>query len=260
MHWVGMLLWALPLSASAGAAQNVLPPINQLALTPENFCLGLKNLFAITKQSIQDEANLICPNFVPAPLLGTILSNAYQGVGEPTISTVLVLETPATQTTQITVAYAMKLAKPPVPVLLGEEKHVPSPYSKNPLTIQAKFVTPALNTGDADTVFTVEQQTTVDAAVKFDDISSHDLKLYRLYPNNFDFFMAARTLNKPTEQFKRSVVLRGVMRDANNPNASYSITVLNFVMNSRNQHDRVVAAFTDFITADLKALYAEQSK
>ncbi len=251
--------WML-LASSASPAQNLLPPKNVLALSPENFCLGLKNAFAITKQNFADEAALLCPAQVPSPLFRTLLSNAYQGVGEPIITTILIQETSATKTTQITVAYAMKINKPPVKVLLAEEKRVPTPYAENPLAISAKFGPPPLNTGDADTAFTVEQRTKVDALVSFDDISMHDLKLYRLHPNNFDFFMAARTLTTPSEQFKKSVVFRGVMRDPVNANASYSISVLNFVMNSRDQHDRVVDAFTKFITADFKGLYTDQNK
>ncbi|MDQ3235300.1 MAG: hypothetical protein M3Q07_26110, partial [Pseudobdellovibrionaceae bacterium] len=212
------------------------------------------------KQSFLDEANLICPNQTPAPLLTTLLNNAFAGVGEPVIQNILIQETPATQTTQITVAYAMKIPKPPVPTLLGEEKHVPAAYSVDPLTIRPKFAAPVPNLGDADTAFSVEQRTIVNAAVEFDDISTHDLKLYRMHPNNFDFFAAVRTLRAPSEQFKKAVVLRGVMRDPANPNGSISITVLNFVMNSREQHERVVEAFSAFIIADLKALYTVQSK
>lgn len=261
-RWVRMLLLALPVTVQAQTktAHNILPPKNVLALTPENFCLGFKNIFAITKQSFQDEANLICPNQVPAPLLGTLLGSAFAGVGEPVINNILIQETPETQTTQITVAYAMKIPKPPVQALLGEEKHVPASYSVEPLTIRPKFGAPVPNMGDADTAFTVEQRTIVKAAVEFDDLSTHDLKLYRMHPNNFDFFAAARTLRAPSEQFKKAVVLRGVMRDPANASGSISVTVLNFVMNSREEHERVVEAFSAFIAADLKALYAEQSK
>jgi hypothetical protein len=253
------LTWML-LASSASSAQNVLPPKNVIALTPENFCLGLKNAFAITKQNFAEEAAFLCPAQVPSPLFRTLLSNAYQGVGEPVITNILIQETPSTKTSQVTVAYAMKINKPPFKVLLAEEKRVTTPYAENPLTISAKFGTPPLNTGDADTAFTVEQRAKVEALVSFDDISMHDLKLYRLYPNNFEFFMAARTLQTPSEQFKKSVVFRGVMRDPMNANASYSFSVLNFVMNSRDQHARVVDAFSKFIIADFKVQYTDQNK
>jgi hypothetical protein len=259
--WVRILLLALPVTVQAqtNSAQHVIPPKNVLALTPENFCLGFKNMFAITKQSFQDEANLICPNQVPAPLFATLVANAYTGTGTPFIQTInnTVIDE---QTIQLTVAYAMKIPKPPVPTLLGEEKNVPTPYVGDPLTIRPKFGTPVPNTGDADTAFTVEQRTTVRAAVEFDEVSVHDLKLYRMHPNNFDFFAAVRTLRTPSEQFKKAVVLRGVMRDPANANASISITVLNFVMNSRDEPERVTEAFMNFIGADLRALYAAQSK
>ncbi len=256
--WVRMLLLALPVTVQAQTL-NLIPPKNVLALTPENFCLGFKNMFAITKQSFQDEANLICPNQTPAPLLGTLIANAYTGTGTPVIQNIaqtIVDE----QTIQLTVAYAMKIPKPPVPTLLGEEKNVPTPYVGDPLTIRPKFGAPVVNTGDADTAFTVEQRTIVKAAVEFDEVSVHDLKLYRMHPNNFDFFAAVRTLRTPSEQFKKAVVLRGVMRDPANANGSISITVLNFVMNSREEPERVTEAFSRFIEADMIALYNAQSK
>jgi len=261
-RWVRMLLLALPVTVQAQtkSAQNIIPPKNTLAITPENFCLGFKDVFAITKQSFQEEANLICPSMAPAPLLNTLITNAYAGVGQPVIQTLVNLENQAAQTSQITVAYAIKIPKPPVQTLLGEEKHVPTAYSVDPLTIRPKFAAPVPNIGDADTAFTVEQRTIVRAAVEFDDTSTHDLKLYRMHPNNFDFFVAARTLRAPSDQFKKAVVLRGVMRDPANPNGSISITVLNFVMNSREEHERVIEAFSAFIRADLLALYANQSK
>jgi hypothetical protein len=256
-----MLLLVLPVSVQAQTknVQSVLPPKNTLALTPENFCLGFKNMFAITKQDFKEEADLICPNMAPAPMLGTLLANAYAGTGTPVLQRL-----PDTiideNTVKLTVAYAMKIPKPPVPALLGEEKNVPIPYMGETLTIRPKIGAPVPNEGDCDTAFTVEQRTTVDDNVSFDDMSVHDLKLYRMHPNNFDFFAAVRTLRTPSPQFKRAVVLRGVMRDPANPNASISISVLNFVMTSHDEPDNVAETFFQFIQADLRALYAAQSK
>jgi hypothetical protein len=256
-----MLLLALPVAVQAQvtSGQNLIPPKNVLALTPENFCLGFKNMLAITKQDFKEEADLICPNQTPAPMLATLIANAYTGTGNPVLQRL-----PDTiiddNTVKLTVAYAMKIPKPPVPALLGEEKNVPIPYMGETLTIRPKIGAPVPNTGDCDTAFTVEQRTTVRDNVSFDDMSVHDLKLYRMHPNNFDFFAAARTLRTPSEQFKRAVVLRGVMRDPANPNASISISVLNFVMNSREEPDNVAETFFRFIEADLRALHAAQSK
>ncbi|MDQ3231234.1 MAG: hypothetical protein M3Q07_05385, partial [Pseudobdellovibrionaceae bacterium] len=132
--------------------------------------------------------------------------------------------------------------------------------SVEPLTITPKFAAPVLNSGDAETAFTVEQRTVVDAGEEFDDISVHDLKLYRMHPNNFDFFAAVRTLRAPSEQFKKAVVVRGVMRDPANPKGSITVTVMSFVMNSRDNHENSVEAFSAFIAADAKSLHAAQSK
>jgi hypothetical protein len=256
-----MLLLALPVTVQAQtkSVQSIIPPNNVLALTPENFCLGFKSMFTITKQDFKEEAELICPSQVPAPLLNTLITNAYTGTGTPVLQRLPDTIIDA-NTVKLTVAYAMKIPKPPVPALLGEEKNVPIPYMGETLTIRPKIGAPVPNTGDCDTAFTVEQRTTVDDNVSFDDMSVHDLKLYRMHPNNFDFFAAVRTLRTPSEQFKRAVVLRGVMRDPANPNSTISISVLNFVMNSREEPDNVAETFFQFIEADLRALYAAQSK
>ncbi len=252
------LAWLIP--AALFGQTNLLPAKSTLAVTPANFCLGMKNVAAITKQSFTEEANLLCANQAPTALFTTLINSAYQGTGTPTLTTVLVQETPATLTTQLTVAYAMKVNKDPVKVLLGEEKHVSSSYSQDPLSISAKFMAPPVNSGDADTAFVVQQKTSVKAQVSFDDTSIHDLKLYQLYTYNFDFFLAVRTLTAPTEQFKKSVVLRAIFQDPANQNQSYAVTILNFVMNNRDQHDRTVDAFTKFIQSDFMTLYQEQSK
>ncbi len=254
------LLPALSMPEAHAEPLRVLPVKNTIAITPDNFCKGLPNVFAITKQNIKEQTDILCPGGVPSATFTSLITNAYRGTGTPTLTTIRVVEDQAAVTSEILVAYALRVPKNAVKTLLGEEQHVVVPYQGENLNISAKFLPPPLNLGEADTAFTIEQRTVVRDNVSFDDTSIHDLRMYPLYPNNFDFFMAARTLQKPSEQFKKSVVLRAVLGDATDPNSAYSVTLLHFVMNSREEHERVVEAFTNFITADMRVLYTNNSR
>ncbi len=239
---------------------RLIPSKNMQALTPENFCVGVGNVLKVSKQSFADEAAQLCPNGLPSATLKALVASPYAGSGQPNIITLNVAEVKETTTSNITVAYAMKIPKNAVKVLLGEEAHVSSIYKGENLTISAKFLPPPINLGEADTAFQIEQKTVVKDNVSFDDTSVHDLRLYRMFPNNFDMMMAVRTLSKPSEQFRKSVVVRGVMQDASNPDQALSFSVLSFSMNSRERHDRVIAAFSEFIKSDFMSLYSEQVK
>lgn len=236
-----------------------LPPRNTLPLTPASWCAGLLNALKITKQSFTDEAAVLCTNGAPTPRFTEILNGAYTGVGDPTIVTIN--RGMLGNDVQLFVAFAMKLPKPAVQTLLGEEKHVPSMYDQGNLKIQPKFVNPPpINNGDADTAFNVEQYTEVNDVISFKETSKYELKMYRLHPNNFDFFMAARTLVTPTTQFRKAVVLRAIMADPSDPKKSIAVSVLNFVMNDRNGNgDNVRQTFERFVEADILALYKNQT-
>jgi hypothetical protein len=256
-RWHVVLLLLASSSALSQTAQRVKPKKNPLALTPESLCLGFKNMAAITKQNFKEEADQLCPNFLPSATLTELIATPYQGGNQPVLK--VITSTQEGGDVRIMVAYSMSVPKEPVEALLGEEKHVVVPYSRDPLTINASFGPPVRNLGDADTAFSIEQQTKVVDRVSFEDRSVHDLKLYRLHPNNLDFFAAVRTLREPTLQFKRSVVLRGVMRDPKSPDRTVSVSLLHFLMNGRDNPDRVIEAFQAFIEDDMKTLYSEQS-
>lgn len=251
---------ALVSHVALAGSLNLVPTKNVQALTPENFCVGMGNVLKTIKQTITDEAALLCPNGVPSATLKALVATPYTGAGTPNMVTLASTEFKDTTSSLITVAYSMKVPKNAVKALLGEEKHVNAVYKGDNLSISAKFLPPPINTGEADTAFQLEQRTTVVDKVSFDEASVHDLRLYRMFPNNFDMMMAVRTLNKPSEQFRKAVVIRGVMNDPNDPNQALSFSLLSFLMNSRNQHDRVIAAFSKFIEVDFMTLYSEQTK
>jgi hypothetical protein len=257
------------------AAENIvkglaLPEPNELPLTLDSFCQGIANTFEQTAQDYQTEAAVLCNNGTPTAALQQLFNNPYQGQGNAAdfITTITPAQNPPGEQIQIFLHYAMKVPKNAVKVLLGEEQHVKTPYAEGILSISAEFDAPPENNGDADTAFTVMQNTIVnrqdDPVVQFNDLSEHHLKMYRMFPNNFDFFLASRTLVAPSEQFSKSVVLRGIMADPQDPEGStYVFTVLNFIMNSRGDPDSNIGegmrdTFVEFIESDLVTLYNEQ--
>ncbi len=270
--WILSILVFLetPLWAQGG---HVLPVANKLALTPENFCLGAQNVIKTAKQALQEQLAVICAGNSPTALFKNLLGNPYSGTGLPTLTQVFApREDQAARTTEIQVAFAMRIPKTSVQTLLFEEKHATVSYDSEaqakPLGNQLaqmkmsfQFGEPPKNEGDADTTFGLQQTVDVRSAlVTFQDVSQHELKQYILHPNNFDFFMAGRTLLSPTDQFKKSVVIRAFLPDSGDPNASLVITVAHFLMNSREQHEQLVRVFQNFLTTDVSKLYQAQLK
>ncbi len=246
-------------AAPSVGANLALPARNTLPISPATWCEGSLNALKISKQAITAELAALCTGATPTARFATLINSAYTGTGEAVITPISVGMVGSD--VQLFVAYAMKLNKPAVQTLLGEEKHVPSGYDVGDLKIVPKFVNPPpLNTGDCDTAFYVDQYTEVNDVIDFKETSKNELKMYRLHPNNFDFFMAARTLVAPTEQFRKAVVMRAIMADPADPKKSIAISVLNFVMNDRNGNgDNVRATFERFIEADFLALYKSQT-
>ncbi|SMF18748.1 hypothetical protein [Pseudobacteriovorax antillogorgiicola] len=250
----------------------VLPEENKVPLTLEGFCSGIPNVQAITSQNITQELEVLCSNGTPSTVFQQIYSNPYQGSGN-TEDFIVRLPQDADLTgelVQIFIAYGMKIPKNAVPTLIAEEPIALLPYQEGILTINAQFLAPPENQGDADTSFIVEQTTDVNRQnnpqVIFKDISKHRLNMYRLHPNNFDFFMAARTLMEETEQFKKSNIVRGVMADPENPDAStYVFSIVNVIMNSRGDPDGNIAegttdTFFDFFNASIANSYNAQTQ
>ena len=75
--------------------------------------------------------------------------------------------------------------------------------------------------------------------------------MYQLHDKNFTMFLTARTLQAPSEQFKKATIVRGIFAASNNPNQSISVSVLSFKMNSREQHNRLTDAFMRFIESTM---------
>ena len=236
---------------------------NVLPITPDTLCAGIRAALSTAKQNLKAEADAICNDKTANVTFLEALANVYQGQPNPEVLS-LNVDNPGNGNVANFVVYATRIKKKPVDTILAEEGIVKQTKYKNPqngfeLALGFDNANAAVNEGDADTAFRVVQQTFADeninGQVGFLDTSYHDLKLYVLYPNNFDFLMAGRTLVKPTEQIKHAGVLRAVMPDATDPNYSISISVINFLMNSRGFPQQVGAAFNTFIASDLVSTY-----
>lgn len=255
--WPVLSLLLSSVQAWAQTPVRPLPEKNELPITAETFCSGFKSVFAMTKQNFREEANLLCTGSVPSALLIQLITTPSVGT-EQTVHHIKKVQEGSNS--RIIAAHSMRVPRSPVENLLNEEKHIASRYARDPLTLIRKFGPPVRNMNDADVAFEIQQRAISQGRVNFDDNSLHDLKLYRLHPNNFDFFLAVQTLREPTEQFKHGVVLRGFMRDPQDPQSSLTLTVAHFVMNSRGQHDQVAGTFLNFIQDDMIQLYGEQTQ
>ena len=271
--WVVATFFYLQAAVAGASPANLLPVAQKLPITPDTFCLGAQNVLKTAKQVLTDELAVLCTGNTATTLFKNLIAAPYVGTGTPALTQVFAprLDNNA-KTSEIMVAFAMRIPKTAVNTLLVEEKHAIVPYDSEaqqpPLGNQLanmkmsfQFMEPPKNEGDADTTFALQQ--TVDTrsvAVNFKDVSTHELRQYILHPDNFDFFMAGRTLVAPTEQFKKSVVVRGFMTDPADANKTLVVTVAHFLMNSRDQHEQLVLAFSNFLTTDVSKLYQEQIK
>ena len=222
-----------------------------LPSSPENFCLGFQNIDEAERVAIAQEVEILCPDGKPSATFINALNTPYNGEQDPATQTLLNQEDEAKQESNLTLIYTIRLDRKPTDILKLEENAVSVPYNGGNLLINAGFLAPPQNKGSAFTAFNLEQSTVVDDNVSFNDTSKHSLKMYQLHKNNFSMFLTARTLQAETEQFKNATIVRGIFAAPNNPNQSLSVSILNFKMNSREQHDRLIEAFMGFVESTM---------
>jgi hypothetical protein len=255
--------WAAP-NALSQVKNRPLPLVEKLPLSPDNLCKGMPNVFAISKQEIKEQVGILCnaDGTATATFLQAI-ATAYQG--GPTDTTIVhterQIDLPEGPSVELLYVQGLRVPKKAVQALLGQEKYVTVPYSgaaqpSGTLKNSQSFITPPpVNLNFADTAFAVEQVLDVNAPVVFKDVSRYDLRLYLVHPNNFDFFLAARTLQAKTNHFRSAVVVRAVIADKADPNYSYTVSVLHFKMNDHDKPDPVMTNVGILMRADLKNLY-----
>ena len=242
-----------------GATRRPIPQKNKLPITTKNFCSGEQNLLKKVKQPIQEEWGLLCQNGEPTALFDSMVTTAYDGTNTVNYRELSVGPSAANPGfVEVKVTYSLRLKKSAVRILRSEEALMgPNfPYKSPDLNISFRFAPPPAMEGDADTAFTVIQHSKRVGARSFDEESSHSLKLYRLIPNNFDFLLAARSLNAPTDLLKKATVLRATMTDPTDPAYGIVTTVMNFLVSDQEgQQDRVEVIFVNYIKADLQNVF-----
>ncbi len=246
------------------AVKRPFPAKNQLPLTPMSFCSGEPKLAAKLKQDIKPELKLLCDGTQATALFSEMLTTAYNGTNGINYKPIKVGQSTLAGWVDVNVAYSMRLKKSAVNALRAEEaiNSPQNPYPGPELKIKFVTETPTTMENDADTAFKLTQLTVRDSGNRrFNDTSVHTLKLYRLVPNNFDFLLAARTLDKETALFKRAVILRAAMTDPVDPQYSIITTIMNFTISDQaDQADRVEDIFVAYIRGDIVNVFKFHQK
>lgn len=239
-----------------------LPAKQEVAKDPQSFCKGFKAIASRSPQKFQSELAVLCTESQPSALMLNLFSNPYAGTGTPNIvnvQTVLMQASNGILASQMIVAHSMKVKKKPVQVLLGEESFAVKPFQSEAVAegflIQSKYEKPPQNLGESEASFSLSQRAVVDDNVAFDDTSLHTLMQYSLFPNNYDMMVSVRTLNKASQEFFHSVVLRGVIADPNDAQSSIVITLMHHQIKDHGFHEEMTAAFQSFMQRDFLRLY-----
>ena len=136
------------------------------------------------------------------------------------------------------------------------ERHVLTPHVSEVMEINSIFLDPPTAV-DAFAAFNVEQTTTVFDGAPFNDTSNYTLNMYQLVENGFDGFLVQRSLKVPSEQFLSSSQTTLIFQPDSSKKVTFSLQILSVVMNSREQHERLVREFKSFLVFDQKSLFNE---
>jgi hypothetical protein len=251
-------------SSSSGAGFSLLPVKNDLPISGDVFCAGLTKTLDTMKQDVKTEAAVLCSGDKATALLNDLIATPYTGTGNPPLRQIDSAAPTGQGNVRNYVAYSIRVPKKAVPMLLAEEDLVKATtYSDSEGFKIALSMDPQLivNENDCDTAFRVIQYAeNRNQRAAFTDTSKHDLKFYRLHPDNFDYLAAARTLVAPTEQIKHASIVRGFMPDPADKNFTISFSVIHSVMNGRDFEERVSSAFEGFIASDVATTYNFHTK
>lgn len=232
----------------AFAERRPFPTLQKLPSSPDSFCAGMSSVFAITTQEITREVNYLCRDSAPTTLFRELFSSPYNGSNQVKVRQLLVQQ--EEKNSRVIVAFSTKIPLSPVKAILQEEKNTTIPYKSksNYLELTVDFIDPPKNSNDADTVFGLRVRSKVRSSkVNFDDTVNEYLKFYRMHPNNFDYFFAARTLIEPSSHSIESNTLRGFMPDPNDANATIAVSVFNFLMATpEKQHEALVEELIEY--------------
>jgi hypothetical protein len=271
--------------SEAQVATRPLPPKYDLPITPESFCQGMPNVLrSSASQNVGETLSTLCNGTTPTNTLRTLINSPYTGQqGYNFLSTgdgLFVGPIPNDNYVRFNIAYSMKVqGKNAVDLLLGEELIIrDQTYANgdgNP-NLQLKFEIlkpdlrqPILEDNGADIAFKVKERSLRTARQRgFDTTLIHDLKLYRMFENNFDFMISIRTLFKDISTqpggfpiIRKANVVKATIVDPQDRDSSIGIAVFNLeVYDQRGQEDRVEDIFSEFVIRDLKKIFAFHNK
>ena len=264
--------------ARADSVKSLQVPIKQqLPITPESFCVGLANVAKRQKQSAEKELGQLCSGPTPTPLLLQLIQSPYTGGANYQFRTIALGPIAGSDYVGVNVAYSMRIKKSALDLILGEEGMIKDPGYANgdgspALNVQFKLLPPDLSQplmreNEADTAFNVTQRSKrASGQRQFDNLSLHNLRLYRMNKNNYDFMASIRSLANPAVDgkdaiFRRAIVVRATMVDPNDNSMGLSLTLMNFeVSDQRGQADKVEDVFAEYISRDIKAVYQYHTK
>lgn len=269
----------------AQVAARPLPPKYDLPITPESFCQGMPNVLkSSASQNVGDTLSTLCNGTTPTNTLRTLINSPYTGQqGYNFLSTgdgLFVGPIPNDDYVRFNIAYSMKIpGKNAVDLLLGEEQilrdqgYANGDGNRNLQLIfeiqKPDLRQPLIEENGADIAFQVKERALRTAGTRaFDSTALHNLKLYRMFENNFDFMISIRTYSKnisvPVGGFpliRKANVVKAAMVDPQDKNAAISIAIFNLeVYDQRGQEDRVENIFSEFVLRDLKKIFEFHNK
>lgn len=279
------LLASWPYQASGQASARSLPQRNDLPISAESFCKGMPTVVqASAKQNANEALSSLCQGTNPTQLLRDLITEPYNGGGTPTFKDrgdgLGREEFSGTRYVRFNVAFSMRIpGKRAVDLLLAEEALMRDPtYARgsrdSALSIQYDVLRPdleqpLLKENEGDIAFRVLQRTLrTGGRRQFNNLTEHDLKLFRMFDNNFDFMVAVRSLNRDRSSqsetralFNKAIVIRAAITDPNDKKSAIMMTILNFeVYDQQDQDDAVIRIFSNYITKDIQAIYNFHTK
>ena len=264
---IGALVLDAPVHATS-RLPNI--PKNEVALNTSNLCRGASRALQNFQSDFGTLLAFICSSDGQAtPLLESLVANPHQGQGPISVTSVGL----PVNGQNVDLIFAVALAFDglnPVDALVGEEKHAIRSYQsassdEDGLSMQFAFLPPEKNTGECDTKFKISQNVSITGpgaeglGNDGKDTSIHELRLFRMYPDNFDFFISGRSLVKPTPLFAKSSVIRAFMPWPSDPRKTISVSILHFNVKNLGSEERTKNTFEKFIVSNLAELYATQS-
>lgn len=231
---VSILGIALLISEISFAQTVPLPKKNELPISTATLCSGFSPVIKATDVSFHKLIQAICPTGIPGDLLNKLVENPYRGGSQTSSNLHWINNDTSGKYVHINFAFSISVPHKVVDAALSDDKAIVLPYKSGALNLTTRFIDPPANNGESDATLGTEQTAICRSSrVNFDDKTTHKMLLFKMYPDNFDFFALARILNTPTEQTRESSLMAAYMPDPKNPGHTIIINVIDYLVNNR---------------------------